>query len=61
MVNCFGMAQEPVQNLWVKICRQTNLGTIVEYPGVLGSMGALETSWAEKELGILVDEWNMSQ
>lgn len=55
------MAQEPVQNLWVKICRQTNLGTIVEYPGALGSMGALETSWAEKELGILVDEWNMSQ
>jgi len=41
MENCFGMAQEPVQNLRVKICRQTYMGA-VEYraTGVYRGAGA---------------------
>lgn len=40
--NCFGMVQEPVQNLRVKIHRQTNMGAVVEYsrgPGVYRGIG----------------------
>ena len=44
MENCFGMVQEPVQNLWVKICRQTNMGAVVEYPRGTGVYRGIEAN-----------------